>query len=654
LDYFFFSFRFSISIGISVSKKKGKMGTTSSKQNIHFVASEPKDVLHNLEWALREQMAWEDRVISPKQLLMQDQTRMAPPAGMSRDEWERARAMAVIDMADAILSTSAGDSSKDASAQSSRSQSKSKQQTTESSPAGSTLTPTLSQAIQRNVIGTPSPPFAMPLSNVTPSSSMMPNIPVNIAGGVPTASRTFAAAAAEAVPSATSEMPSHNRCNPSTADVTAQTLNDRVSLQQMAAQIGGGISSAPLMDYNIKGLSGFTGIDAIPLPKNLSNTVHPDIAKWNPDSMNERKEIAAKYLFIHQLLEKLVKSAEYCYKLNAKHGWLSSHSDSKRAKQLGATPLQTHHVQRDATQCLDQLMVGLANFDNARASVRWLYRDFELVYAIHKLNDQIALIKARRLSYSIQREPSQVIDVYWSGLLNEMERRHLSLDNALQANELESLSLGLTFLDINNSGGLEPYEVPELNANLYALLDVNKNNKITHTDLQMALSKLTATIKENLTRKNELDIANVVLRKEANNESNGSELVKIAENEMAMKKLALQIEQDTANLRAINQYFHSAFSRHVFNKLDADVSASEMDMNLLFDDIECVSSKCTGADPLSLIAHPTQPALSIPGATTMIHTVPVGPGMIGTTNSANKMSRPAQSAVYESPSNIQG
>jgi len=70
---------------------------------MHFITSDPKDVIRNLEWALREQMAWEDRAISPKQLLMQDQSTMGPPSGMSRDDWERARAVAVMNMIDNIV-----------------------------------------------------------------------------------------------------------------------------------------------------------------------------------------------------------------------------------------------------------------------------------------------------------------------------------------------------------------------------------------------------------------------------------------------------------------------------------------------------------------------------------------------------------------------
>jgi len=491
-------------------------------------------------------------------------------------------------------------------------------------PAGTTLTPTLSQAIQHSVIGTTSPPHAMPLSTV--SCAAMPNIPVNIAGGVPMASRTFAAAAAEAVPAATSELPPQPACDPAmqqmgTADVTAQTLKNSVPLQPQVSISG--MTGPSLMNYNLKGLSGFQGIDMRSSPTNLSNAVNPDIAMWNPDSLNERKEIAAKYLFIYQLLDKLVKSAEFCYKLHSKHGWLNSYSDNKSAKRMGASPLQAHHVQLSATQCWDQLVVALANFDKARASVHWLYRDYELVYAMHKLNDQMALIKARRHVYATQQVASQVIGD-WTSLLNDMERRRFVLDQELQANEREALSLGLTFLDMNHSGGLEPEEVPELSANLFAFLDVNNNKRITHMDLQTALSRLTSSIKANISTLNELNSANFALRKEMGVETN---LVKMSENELSMKKLVVQIEQETATLRAIYQYFHTAFARHVFNKLDADVSASQLDVNLLFDDIECVSSSRT-SDPLLTTAHPTQPQPVIPGATTMINPVPAS--MIGT------------------------
>lgn len=77
-----------------------------------------------------------------------------------------------------------------------------------------------------------------------------------------------------------------------------------------------------------------------------------------------------------------------------------------------------------------------------------------------------------------------------------------------QANERDSLGVGMNFLDASLSGYLEVTEVPDLTAKLFNLLDVKHKGRISHENLQECVNSLCARLDTFQTRIQRLQVSN--------------------------------------------------------------------------------------------------------------------------------------------------
>lgn len=354
------------------------------------------------------------------------------------------------------------------------------------------------------------------------------------------------------------------------------------------------------------------------------------------DCENEKKNVAVKYLFIHTILEKLSSSAAYSYKLlckiqnydqqleqytqreqqkqpqpqtNSSSQQPKQQSSSNQSVQPSATvapayaTAQTGKIQtiahaeldRNRSHCIDQLRLAMKNFDKARSTVEWMYRDYDLTYAAFNLRYQLAVLKQSRdrsRDMSEQVSGSGEIDSAY----NQLEQARSLLELEFQANERSALSIGLMYLDRNNSGALEPEEVAEMSAVMYRAIDRRDKHAVTASDLQESItsycSKLDIDYTNLMSAQREID----QLQSRGDNTTQ-QVAVRIMNIQSQIPTITLRYNDNKALIRGIYNYFHTSFLKYVFNKLTVDCVASDIDNNVIMTNLQALQ-QLAWLDPL--------------------------------------------------------
>lgn len=173
--------------------------------------------------------------------------------------------------------------------------------------------------------------------------------------------------------------------------------------------------------------------------------------------------------------------------------------------------------------------------------------------------------------------------------------------------ERESLSVGLNFLDEQQTGSVGPNKCPELLASLFVVLDPDNDGYISHHELQGVVEKLTKELDAKLDRIRQLqrEIDEVLARPPSHAHGTVEYIeLQVAYHKGTIDQLKGEVEEHRSILQAIFNYFHAAFVKHVFgHTLDEipndTISIVELDRQLLLRRLEEVEKEAT-TDVLSI------------------------------------------------------
>jgi len=295
----------------------------------------------------------------------------------------------------------------------------------------------------------------------------------------------------------------------------------------------------------------------------------------------------SKFHFVYVLLRKMLKSAERNWMLHEKNGYLKSqhgHAKDKTQRKL--------NLERRMEENQQALASALGAHDNARAGVVWLQKQYDLGLSMIKLknelthkHDQLEALAAANLPPKETENKKGVINHQMKQISDNL----IAADKQQRALRKESLDVGLKYLDANCSGSIEPEDVPTMTAELFNMLDINKNHAITPAELQEAVSKMEANLDDLRSRRDALKDAHTKLEhKRMGVDDKGKTKVKVSltkccsaqedvqeqtEVEMAMNeqkqmKLEHDIDQQLKVLQEVFRVFESSFTMNVFSKLE--------------------------------------------------------------------------------------
>jgi len=111
---------------------------------------------------------------------------------------------------------------------------------------------------------------------------------------------------------------------------------------------------------------------------------------------------------------------------------------------------------------------------------------------IQTLENSVAQHTAEKSNLPVQQRESAVRDLRQQ-LLNTKAQVSSFMSRAKDL-RLQSYQVGLHLLDQNNSGSLEPEDVPSMSLELFSLLDINNNHSITPTELVRVITDMDAEI----------------------------------------------------------------------------------------------------------------------------------------------------------------
>lgn len=190
------------------------------------------------------------------------------------------------------------------------------------------------------------------------------------------------------------------------------------------------------------------------------------------DIAHEHKDLGARFLFVHSLLEQLVSLSVDVLKLKSR---LDNWTDKPAT---AASPKERYQRQKDIDSKMERLLESLRSYDNARSACQWLRHDFTL---------ERELTELRELMPPDDVEPELLtIDSEMVKLNEQKEEHHRRL-----------LEVSLHYIDRHAPyGSIEPEDLPSLSAHLFNLLDNNSKHSITTKSLRATL----ATIDTNLAK----------------------------------------------------------------------------------------------------------------------------------------------------------
>jgi hypothetical protein len=238
--------------------------------------------------------------------------------------------------------------------------------------------------------------------------------------------------------------------------------------------------------------------------------------------------------------------------------------------------MQAIAIEKNLQDLRKRLTQNLNSFDVARATVKWLLRDYELVRGLVKLQEQRRVLD----------EAPPHLDA--EGLATETKKADAEVERQMQAireNDRDSIVVGLNFLDKNNSGFIEPSDLPELPADAFNAMDVDKSHKISPSELKRAVSTAVKNFEDSGRKLKSINvqIQNHQQRLQALSspeQPHAEEQKQKAKEELELEQAAilrLQMQADQINsemdgsrllFSAVDQFFFGSFAANVWDRLE--------------------------------------------------------------------------------------
>jgi hypothetical protein len=355
-----------------------------------------------------------------------------------------------------------------------------------------------------------------------------------------------------------------------------------------------------------------------PLDTRNTSTAFPpavnvaDVTSANPSAFSSkamvqqaRVELAAKFLFIFALIDKVVVAAAHCYRLQQRVEVKYREQTPSLTKTM--EPRQPAMQLQDAELARASLSQSLLSFDRAKAALHWLRRDYELSYATYRVNELLMWTKDARNEhlYNIDTLPTatkhkdtgdNLVD---SGTLNDNEkdihqlntllqvllRKAAEVEVAVERNEKSSLDIALDYLDDDGDGHVRAEDCSEEDQQLLFPTLSGRHEYITRKSMRQGMLKLSETIERNSNKMAQINALGIHLG-----------IKEKGEFETALD----QFQTDRSRLRRIHQSLHQAFVHHLFADLTKNVTQSAVHIERIRRDIVEMEARVSEAmDPMT-------------------------------------------------------
>ena len=355
-----------------------------------------------------------------------------------------------------------------------------------------------------------------------------------------------------------------------------------------------------------------------PLDTRNTSTASPpavnvaDVTSANPSTFSSkamlqqaRVELAAKFLFIFALIDRVVVAAAHCYRLQQRVEVKYREQTPSLTKTM--EPRQPAMQLNDAELARSGLNQSLLSFDRAKAALHWLRRDYELSYATYRVNELLMWTKDARNEhlYNIDTLPAATKpkgtgdnlvdsrtlndnenDIHQlNALLQILLRKAAEVEVAVERNEKSSLDIALDYLDDDGDGHVRAEDCSEEDQQLLFPTLSGRHEYITRKSMRQGMLKLSETIERNSNKMTELNALGTNLG-----------LKEKGEFEAALD----QYQTDRSRLRRIHQSLHQAFVHHLFADLSKNVTQSAVHIGRIRRDIVEMEARVSEAlDPMT-------------------------------------------------------
>ena len=311
-----------------------------------------------------------------------------------------------------------------------------------------------------------------------------------------------------------------------------------------------------------------------------------DVTTTNPSAFSSkwlvqqaRVELAAKFLFIYALLDKVVVAAAHCYRLQQRTKGdskgdvrLTSLTKTMEPRQPAVQPTEDERVRAS-------LKLSLLSFDRAKAALHWLRRDYELSYASYRVNELLLWTMDARneLLYDIDTLPvlpRSTMDVLvdtravnanahdiqqLNALLAVLQKKATEVEIAVLRNEKSSLDIALDYLDNDGDGRVRAEDCTDFDQRLMFPILSGHHDYITRKSMRQGVLELSAVIERNSNKVKAIIALGTQLGKKDKVELNAS---------------LDAIHTNRSRLHHIYQSLHQAFVHHLFANVSEEVTQS--------------------------------------------------------------------------------
>jgi len=203
-----------------------------------------------------------------------------------------------------------------------------------------------------------------------------------------------------------------------------------------------------------------------------------------------------KFVLILQYLGKLVHAAEENYMLVCNLHYMKRVIGKINTDLPNGLTMKSQAEKR-MSENNTLLNNSLMDFDNARTAVHWLQKHFDLLIqrqmVVREMNDTQAemhrIQTTSGVGDDISSEMKRLRERLWGAHKNLMDHMHKAM-----ALRRESLVIGFKFLDANNSGSIEPRDMPNLSTEIFSRLDRRNKHLISAKDLLAGVDSMEKNI----------------------------------------------------------------------------------------------------------------------------------------------------------------
>jgi hypothetical protein len=304
------------------------------------------------------------------------------------------------------------------------------------------------------------------------------------------------------------------------------------------------------------------------------------------DEAKIRKSIGpAKLVFVYGLLKQLLQCAIHCHKLRVKERLLNEALSKAQPGKLRklfvpsseSHPMEAIKIEKAIQDLKKKLAQNLNSFDVARATVKWLIKDYQLVKGLVKVREN-----RTRLDDLPQNLGAEALVMEIKKADGEIERQI----QAIRDNDRDSIVVGLNFLDKNNSGYIEPSDLPELAADAFNAMDVDKSQKISPAELKRAVSMAVKSVEDQTRKLNSLN-AQIQChqermqsrtpddQKQRTKEELETEEATVLRLQMQADRIKAEMDSSKLLFGAVDQFFFGSFSTNVWDRLEETKETQE-------------------------------------------------------------------------------